>query len=192
MFLAHRPSPRLIDGFLAAQRGAPFSYTEVGATRDRPPARYRLDRHRICLGRGERDFAAAASCLRRWRAFELGWVTLWPPDAAVEPGTAVAVLVCIGGLWSLNACRIVYVDDEPGWRCGFAYGTLTAHAESGEERFSVERSRTDDSVWYEILAFSRPSDWLAWAGYPLTRALQRRFVRGSMQAMARCTAQISS
>src|SRR4029077_17849423 len=89
------------------------------------------------------------------------------------------------GLWSLNACRIVYVVDEdrPIRRFGFAYGTLADHAESGEERFSIEWRRDDDSVWFDIRAFSRPVHWLARAGYPLSRALQRRFAREAMREM---------
>eukprot|EP00913_Durusdinium_trenchii_P005672 g5290.t1 len=42
------------------------------------------------------------------------------------------------GLWSLHACRIVEVVDEADRR-GFAYGTLPAHGETGEECFLVER-----------------------------------------------------
>jgi len=123
---------------------------------DRPPAGYTVDRYRIRIGHGEAEFAIAASCLRRWRMFDLGWVSIWPGGAAFQPATTVAVAARTFVLWSLNACRIVYVEEEAGWRCSFAYGTLTAHAESGEERFSVERRRDDESVWYDILAFSRP------------------------------------
>lgn len=46
-------------------------------------------------------------------------------------------------------------------RFGFAYGTLPGHVESGEERFQIEWHRSDDSVWYDILAFSRPNHPLA-------------------------------
>lgn len=63
------------------------------------------------------------------------------------------------GLWWLNACRIVYVVDESGpiSRFGLAYGTLPGHVERGEERFMIEWNRGDNSVWYDILAFSRPN-----------------------------------
>jgi uncharacterized protein (UPF0548 family) len=66
---------------------------------------------------------------------------------------------------------------------GFAYGTLPEHAESGEERFLIEWDRGENSVWYDILAFSRPRHWLARLGYPLTRRLQARFRRDSAAAM---------
>ncbi len=73
--------------------------------------------------------------------------------------------------------------DEPR-KYGFAYGTLAKHAESGEEWFGVER-REDDSVWYEVLAFSRERHVLAKIGFPFTRSLQRRFRRDSGRAMQR-------
>ena len=81
----------------------------------------------------------------------------------------------------MSACRIVYVLVEPR-RFGFAYGTLPAHVERGEERFLVEWC-ADDSVWYDILAFSRPNHWLVRLGYPITRLLQKRFARDSMRVM---------
>jgi len=72
-------------------------------------------------------------------------------------------------------------------RFGFAYGTLADHMESGEERFTVEWRRDDDSVWYDLLAFSRPRHPLARLGLRLSRALQRRFARDSLRAMARAS-----
>jgi uncharacterized protein (UPF0548 family) len=60
---------------------------------------------------------------------------------------------------------------------------LAEHAESGEERFTVEWNREDDSVWYDILAFYRPRQMLARLGYPLSRLLQKRFAEGSKAAM---------
>ena len=89
------------------------------------------------------------------------------------------------GLWWLNACRIVYVVDEPGpiRRFGFAYGTLPDHAESGEERFLVEWDRTSEDVWYDILALSRPHQFMARLGYLYTRRVQKRFRTESAVAM---------
>ena len=176
----------MIHSFLRSQRGQDFSYPEVGASRCNPPAGYTVDHHRVRLGRGAEDFARAAESLRRWRMFELGWLQLFWPDTPIRAGSTVAVLARTFGLWSLNACRIVYVleEDAPIRRYGFGYGTLAEHAEQGEERFSVEWHSGDDSVWYDILAFSRPNQWLVRAGYPLTRRLQRRFARDSMGAMA--------
>ena len=110
-----------------------------------------------------------------------------PPfsSAPIQVGTDVAVSVHHFGFYSLNACRIVYIvdDDDPMKRFGFAYGTLVEHAESGEERFTVECNRDDDRVWYDILAFSRPRQMLARLGYPLSRSLQKKFANGSKLAM---------
>ena len=122
----------------------------------------------------------------------LRWASVCGPTTSIAPGTTVAILVHAFGLWSLNACRIVYVmddhEDAGVRRFGFAYGTLAEHAESGEERFSVEWNRTDGVVWYDILAFSRLNHWLARFGSPLSRRLQRRFARDSMLAMSRVVA----
>jgi uncharacterized protein (UPF0548 family) len=117
--------------------------------------------------------------------FSLPWVRLYWPNAPIQVGTDVAVSLHHLGFYSLNPCRIVYVVDEdsPIRRFGFAYGTLTEHAESGEERFTIEWNRDDDRVWYDIFAFSRPRQMLARLGYPLSRLLQKRFAQGSKAAM---------
>lgn len=57
--------------------------------------------------------------------------------------------------------------------------------EPSEERFTVEWNRVDGSVWYDLYAFSRPWHPLARLGYPLGRALQKRFARDSKHAMVR-------
>ena len=187
MFLFREPSKENIDEFLRAQRDKPFSYKEVGASRKVAPevAGYVVDHNRIRLGTGEAAFGRAVDALRGWRMFEVGWVRICPPETPVETGNTVAVLGKHYGLWSLNACRIVYLieDEDSGVRrSGFAYGTLPDHAESGEERFVVEWDR-DDEVWYDIYAFSKPNNVLARAGKPFARILQRRFARDSMRAM---------
>jgi uncharacterized protein (UPF0548 family) len=116
--------------------------------------------------------------------FNMPWLRLDRTSAPIQVGTDVAVFVHHFGFYSLNACRIVYVVDEedPVKRFGFAYGTLAEHAESGEERFTVEWDR-GDTIWYDILAFSRPRNLLARLGYPLSRLLQKRFAEDSKAAM---------
>jgi uncharacterized protein (UPF0548 family) len=91
------------------------------------------------------------------------------------------------GLWWLNCCRIVYVVNETGpiRKFGFAYGTLPGHVESGEERFVIEWNQGDNSVWYDILAFSRPSQVLIRLGSPIVRRMQKRFGRDSAAAVFR-------
>jgi uncharacterized protein (UPF0548 family) len=190
MFRLTRPSEPMIRAFLASQRNCDVSYAAVGCSRDAPPAGYVVDRNRVRLGEGAALFEEAAAALRRWRMFQLAWVELFWPSAPIAIGTDVAILVRVLGIWSLNACRIVYVVDEttPVRRYGFAYGTLPEHVESGEERFSVEWRAEDDSVWYDIVAVSRPRHVLARCGYPFTRRLQRRFARDSLAAMKKAVA----
>jgi uncharacterized protein (UPF0548 family) len=122
--------------------------------------------------------------IRDWRMFDMDWIELCWRQTPVRTGASVAVLVSHLGFWSLNACRIVYVIEEQGAceRYGFAYGTLAEHAERGEERFIVEFHAADQSVWYDMYAFSRPGV-LACLAYPFTRALQKRFARDSKNAM---------
>lgn len=185
MFLGQRPDDTAILRFLDGQRHQSFSYPDVGATRAVLPAGYRIDRNRIKLGEGPETFAKAVDALRQWKMFETGWVSITPNDAPITKGSCVAILVRHFGFWSLNASRIVYVIDEhsPVNRYGFAYGTLPGHVEQGEERFIVEYYAEDDSVWYDLFAFSRPRHVLARLGYPLSRWLQKRFARDSLKAM---------
>jgi uncharacterized protein (UPF0548 family) len=140
-----RPSRETIARFLDVQREQPFTYPDPGLTRNgEAPPGFAVDRYRREIGRGKDAFDAACAAVRRWEMFQLGWVEICWPDAPIVPGTTVGVLARVAGLWWLNACRIVYVLDEPR-RFGFAYGTLPGHAESGEERFSIEWNQ-DDSV----------------------------------------------
>jgi len=185
MFLSSRPDQAAIRSFLAAQENQPFSYPHVGASRDRAPDGYAVDHNRVQLGHGAAVFERAADALRRWRMFEMPWIELCWPNTPVMTGATVAVLVSHFGFWSLNACRVVYLIDDHGTceKFGFAYGTLPAHAEIGEERFTVEFHSEDESVWYDIYAFSRPSSPLARVAYPFARSLQRRFARDSKAAM---------
>lgn len=192
MFLFDEPSPQRIARFLDAQRDAPFSYDEVGATREdgKSPAGYAIDHNRARLGTGRDTFERAVAALYAWKMFDVGWARLVPAGAPVEVGTTVAVLARHYGFHSLNPCRISYTieEDEGGLvRRSFAYGTLPEHGERGEERFTVEWRREDDSVFYELYAFSQPNTLLAKLGYPLARRLQRRFARDSLRAMVQAT-----
>jgi uncharacterized protein (UPF0548 family) len=54
----------------------------------------------------------------------------------------------------------------------------------GEVRFTVEFHAADETVWYDLYAFSRPRA-LARLAYPYTRALQKQFAADSTKAMLR-------
>jgi uncharacterized protein (UPF0548 family) len=191
MFLLRRPDRAQIDAFLRRQERAPYSYPEVAASRTGAPPGYTVDRYRLRLGTGPAAFERASAALQRWAMFETGWTELYRPDGPAAAGQVVCSLVHHLGFWSLNSCRVIYVIDEGAEdpkgmrRIGFAFGTLTDHAEQGEERFTVEYNRENEAVWYDVLAFSRPRSLLAWVGYPITRALQKHFIRDSKQAMER-------
>ncbi len=185
MFSLTAPSEDEIRRFISKQSDSGYSYPDVGASATTVPTGYNVDHNSVQLGRGEGTWQRAVEAIRAWRMFSMPWVSLHWPSAPIQVGTDVAVSIRHFGFYSLNACRIVYVVDEEGpiERFGFAYGTLGEHAESGEERFTVEWNRDDDMVWYDILAFSRPRQMLARLGYPLSRSLQRKFAKGSKLAM---------
>lgn len=187
MLSLRKPTAETLRQIVKEQTNLPFSYSAVGATALTPPTGYVVDRTRIKLGVGQSVFDSAKVALQRWQQFQLGWVEMWSRDASLEPGQVVVVMGWAMGLWWLNACRIVYTVDESGpiTKFGFAYGTLPGHVESGEERFLIEWDRETDTVWYDILAFSRPKHVLTRLGYPLVRRLQKRFGRDSAAAMFR-------
>jgi uncharacterized protein (UPF0548 family) len=187
MFLLHRPSESEIIQYLLDQRDASFSYSDVGASKDELPSGFRVDRQRTRLGDGEAAFDCARIALTEWKMYPSPFSELCFPDRPIVPGTIFAAMINVGPIWSLNPCRIVYVIDEETSagvrRFGFAIGTLPDHAECGEERFLVEWHQGDDSVWYDLLAFSRPYHIFAKVLYPYVRWLQHRFQNLSMQSM---------
>lgn len=186
MFSLAKPTDKQIQELINSQQLLPFSYPEVGATNSTLPGGYKIDHNRIRLGSGERIFHRAVSAMRSWKMFDIEWVELCWPGAEIEVGSTVVVMASHFGFWSLHPASIVYVIDEVGGqirRFGFAYGTLPGHGERGEERFLIEWNHKDDSVWYELLAFSRPNDLLAKIAYPISRMMQKKFASASKQAM---------
>jgi uncharacterized protein (UPF0548 family) len=186
MFLAHRPNARAIEEFIKQSINLPLSYEQVGLAKQ-SPSDFKIDQASGVIGRGQTAFERAKLALHEWRHFELGWVEIFPKNAPIEPGTTVAVLVHHFGFWSLNGCRVVYElgDRSDDTSFGFAYGTLTNHAEMGEEIFQISISPESEEVSYNIRAASKPRAVLARMGYPITRRLQARFRRESIAAMQR-------
>jgi uncharacterized protein (UPF0548 family) len=187
MLSIRRPSSVKIGEFLAGQSKLGLTDASVRTTADVPPAGSAVSHTRIKLGEGEEVFSAARSALERWEQFRLGWVEAWPTETPIQAGKDVAVIARFLGLWWLNACRILYVVDEQGplRRFGFAYGTLPDHAAIGEERFLIEWDQMSATVWYDILAFSRPHQLLTRLGSPCMRRVQAKFGKESAAAMAR-------
>jgi uncharacterized protein (UPF0548 family) len=187
MFSLLRPSPSSIRRKLETAKSLPISYgnalnSQAGPEKLLVPDGYRCDHTRTQIGQGWQEFDTARTALRKWRHFDLGWVRIANPDAAIAPDAIVAVEVHALGLWSVNLSRILYVIDEPNL-FGFGYGTTPLHLERGEERFLLEFSPATGAVYYELLAVSRPQNWLAWLGYPFTRGQQHKFARDSHRCM---------
>lgn len=185
MFSLRKPSSESIRRFLSKQEKLDFTYSAVGATSSTTPPGFVVDHTRIKLGEGEQVFEAAKNAIRCWEHFQLGWAESSSRDIPIDQGQIVGIVARVFGVWCLNACRIVSVIDKTGdiSRFGFVYGTLPGHVECGEERFQVEWNRNDGSVWYDILAFSRPNHFLARVGYPIVRKLQKKFAHDSATAM---------
>lgn len=192
MLRLRRPTPEAIQRCLERCEEAPYSYPEVGLTRDGgkalPPSlrnRYDVDRYEVVLGSGPELFARARAALFAWAPFGMGWLELFGAEEPVAEGRVVASLARAAGLWTLNPCRVVYVQDEEPDRAAWAYGTLGGHVEIGEERFQLLHDADSDQVLYEVMAVSRPGHLLAQLGYAFARRVQERFRIDSAAALQR-------
>jgi uncharacterized protein (UPF0548 family) len=165
-----------------ALREAPFTYAEVGATREGslPIGFHHLARSRP-VGRGEERFAHVAEAVLGWRMHRGAGLTVQASDARVTEGTVAVVRLGIGPRGVDAPVRVVHVIDEPQRR-GFAYGTLRGHPECGEESFVAELD-ADGTVRLTITAFSRPATVVARLGGPVTRAVQRQVTERYLRAV---------
>jgi uncharacterized protein (UPF0548 family) len=189
MFLVRRPSPQQVAAFLERADLLPLSYEPIGLA-DRRTAGFTADELTIPIGRGPEAFERGCRALERWAHFDLGWVEVMPPAAPLTVGTVVCVIIRHFGFWSMNGSRVVYTIGGRGRdEFGYGYGTLSSHAECGEEIFKVTHDSRSGEVAYTIRAASRPRALLARLGYPLTRLLQARFRRDSAAAVARAAAE---
>jgi uncharacterized protein (UPF0548 family) len=150
---------------------APFTYAEVGATRDGDlPAGYDHVRRADVVGSGRTEFDRASAAVFRWAAQRGAGLRIQATGPASTPGTVVLMTAGLRRLGLDIPCRVVWVVDEAERR-GFGYGTLPGHPESGEESFVVSL-RPDGRVSYELRAFSRLAGRLARLGGPLSHRAQ--------------------
>ena len=175
------PSDTRLAEFLASKKHKTFSYSDVGATLEKPPQSFDNDHNFIHLGEGEQVWANAKNTLKNWKQFPDTWTRVFPSIENIKKDKTVAVMFRLFGIWWINSAKIVYTIDEPD-RFGFAYGTLPGHLEKGEECFWIEKDKKG-SVFYHIKAFSKPAYWLVWLAYPIARKFQKRFVRESLSIM---------
>lgn len=189
MFLLRRPSDALTDRVLASQHDAPLSYPGPGITRGPGVPGLGRNHHRARLGAGEATYRRAVAALRGWAMYDLPWTYVHPADTPVRTGAVFATVIRHLGFWSINPCRVVYVEEEeetPGRHAfAFALGTLPLHSEVGEERFCVEWDHASGEVALEILAYAGARHWMARLGAPYVALLQRRFGRQALAAVAR-------
>jgi uncharacterized protein (UPF0548 family) len=182
VFRLRRPDTEHLSHILARQRNAPLTYPEVGASFDAQlPAGYHQVRMGSVLGVGDEVWGRARAGIRAWAAHAGAGITIVPGDAPIEEGITVLVLTRAWPLHVVAACRIVRVVDEPA-RYGFAYGTLPAHPEQGEEHFVVTRG-DDGGVRFDVAAFSRPQDLLTKLGGPIPRHIQARAAQRYLDGM---------
>jgi uncharacterized protein (UPF0548 family) len=188
MLQAFRVSQGQMDKLLAAVRGAPPSSPHLLTVADgslgTPPKGFAHDLSRSEIGRGRHDFVAAREALQQWEQLDLGWVRVANPIAKIAPGELLAVEAHTSFLWSISFNRVTDVLDDPT-RFGIMYTTTAFHIEEGQERFIIDFDSESESVSYLIEAVSRPRHLLARVGYPLSRAMQRRFARDSHARMKR-------
>ncbi|OMQ16522.1 DUF1990 domain-containing protein [Modestobacter sp. VKM Ac-2676] len=163
---------------------APFTYPEVGATRDAElPAGYDHVDRRARIGSGPLEFDRAAAAVFRWAAQRGAGLRIQASGPASTPGTVVLMTAGLRRLGLDIPCRVVWVVDEPDRR-GFGYGTLPGHPESGEESFVVTRA-PDGEVHYELRAFSRLATPLARLGAPVSSRVQTLALDRYVTAMRR-------
>lgn len=176
------PDTESLHSFLLKESSLPYSYPEVGQTRQTEKVSgYDNDFNVQVLGQGEAVWEAAKTAIRIWRMFPDDWTRIWPESIPIREKELVVMQARVLGWWWINSCRIVYTLDTAE-SFGFAYGTLPGHVEMGEELFMVEKL-SDGTVRYVIKAFSKPRFWMTRIGYPLARMYQRKFVRESKAAM---------
>lgn len=165
----------------------PYSYEHVGATRTTPPEGWNVDRYGGVVGHGADDWARAKKAVDDLVMFDLGWTHLMQHNG-VRPGVEVVFAAWLFGVWTVNACRIVYtVDDSDDTRAryGFAYGTLGQHALRGEELFCAEWDKQTDEVRFEVFKFSKPQHLVVQLFMPVARYFQERFNRDCIDRVRR-------
>jgi uncharacterized protein (UPF0548 family) len=155
-----------------------LTYSEVGATVGPLPAGYHHVQKSAVIGRGRQRFEDAAAQGMRWGMLRGAGVKVVATTDIAAVGSDV--IVQLGPVRA--PCRVVYVVDEPDRR-GFAYGTLPGHAESGEELFLVRYDPATETVYADVVAFSRHGTWWSKLAAPLTSLVQRVVTRRYLRAL---------
>eukprot|EP01025_Chloroclados_australasicus_P055123 TRINITY_DN6604_c1_g1_i4.p1 TRINITY_DN6604_c1_g1~~TRINITY_DN6604_c1_g1_i4.p1 ORF type:complete len:199 (-),score=21.30 TRINITY_DN6604_c1_g1_i4:420-1016(-) len=174
------------------QAGRP-NYKEEGKTEDKSlkSGQWMIDEHQVQLGKGKKAYQKAKQALQQWDQFQLDWACV-PAAKAIPLKNEQLYAVCArtAGIWNSNPLKVQYISEnhqriDKTRRKIFSVGsgTLRGHMLAGEESFQIEWNKKDDSVWYKIYTFSRPSTPLAVLTYPIVRLQQRRFAKDSIKKM---------
>ena len=150
-----------------------LTYSQVGATRDdKLPDGYRRLRAKARVGRGERVYAAAVHALGSFDMQRAAGLRVRTDAVMAAVGARVEFGFGLGPARLWAPVQVVWVVNEP-LRYGYGYGTLPGHPESGEESFMV-CLEPDETVTFEVKAFSRPDTWYTRMGRPFAEAAQER------------------
>lgn len=188
-----RPTEQWLQDLVGQESSHELTYHDHGATLGSPPERlhggaaHHLSRRRRA-GAGVDDMRLGRDAIRSWAGHRAMGMALEPPLPPLTEGATMAFAVkpLPLPLWVSGACRVVAVVDEDR-RFGFVYGTLPHHPESGEEAFLVHH-HPDDTVEFEIAAFSRSNDPLVRFAGPVGRWMQHRSVGIYLEGFARSVA----
>jgi uncharacterized protein (UPF0548 family) len=166
------------DRRVAELRAARLTYCEVGATEQSVfPVGYRSFQRSVTLPVSV-NFDSARRDLWTWMVQSRAGIRV-AASGDVVPDAVVGLRLGLGRLSVIAPCRVVYVIDEPA-RCGFGYGTLSGHPESGEEAFRLTQS-VDGGITFTIAAFSRSATALFRLAGPVGHRIQdlmtRRYLR---------------
>ena len=182
------PAARL-EALLRRSLTATPTYPQVAATRPAVltgapmPEGYHHLRYQRLIGTGQAAFEAAGACVLAWGTHRGVGFDLRASGPRALEGATVAFGIGRGPLALLASCRVVWSIDTAE-RCGFGYGTLPGHPETGEEAFVVSRDSAG-RVWVEIVAFSNRGRWYSRLGAPVVPVLQRVAVAAYARAVQR-------
>jgi uncharacterized protein (UPF0548 family) len=167
--------------------GVPFTYAEVGATRDAElPAGYDHVERSVVVGSGTAAFERAVAAVFDWRMQRSVGLRVRATGPASEPGTVVVLTAGLRRPGYDIPCRVVWARTTGDER-GFAYGTLPGHPESGEEAFLVRLEPGGDVV-FTLRVFARLASPPARLGGPVSTLVQRLATARYLAAIRRAAA----
>ncbi|GAB3918888.1 hypothetical protein GCM10011575_33380 [Microlunatus endophyticus] len=174
---------QVVDDLADRFRTVPFSYPEIGATRqERLPRGYRHLEAETEVGRGRSRYLEVAERLLTWQLHTGSGLSVRASDERARQGAIQLATLPLGPFKITTRCRVVYLIEEDQ-RAGFAYGTLEGHPERGEERFCVELT-DDDRVVFSLRAFSRNAWLVSRLGAPVSNRVQamvnRRYLAAAL------------